>query len=421
MTWYSSNALGKTWDQIKNSRGRDGRRSPSVGLDGVTAEKFNTNLDQNIAEIHRLLSQPDREDPSFPAYRFAPFRTKTISSEPGKLRQIHIPRIRDQIVLRAVSDEISRVLSKKYPDFLKTSPRHAVKQVIMGRESGKLQVLRADINKYYPSIPHPFILKLLADLEVDPKVIRLTQRALTVPLRDTRLGKSADQENTLGTPTGTSLSTVLGECYLLDLENSLQLKNIKLIRYVDDILILAEKTDQLELAHRNLAQALEVRGLALSKAKTWKKSFKEGFDFLGFSFDKDRVRVMESKALKWGRTYQGIARRFAKKIKQASGSKEKDCLLEEMAREVNRAVSGASGMQVPYYSIADDLSSFKELDKQIRVILGGIFRRSERKMCGSVRLESAHTWAWKYKNSYENALQEAREKFASFSIDSRNI
>ena len=130
---------------------------------------------------------------------------------------------------------------------------------------------------------------------------------------------------------------------------------------------------------------------------------------------------MESKALKWGRTYQGIARRFAKKIKQASGSKEKDCLLEEMAREVNRAVSGASGMQVPYYSIADDLSSFKELDKQIRVILGGIFRRSERKMCGSVRLESAHTWAWKYKNSYENALQEAREKFASFSIDSRNV
>jgi retron-type reverse transcriptase len=414
MTWYSLNALRKTWDQIKKSRGRDGRRSPSVGLDGVNAEKFDTHLEQNITEIHRLLSQPDREDPSFPAYRFAPFRIKTISSEPGKLRQIHIPRIRDQIVLRAMSDEIKRVLSKLYPDFLKTSPRHAVKQVIMGRESGKLHVLRADVNKYYSSIPHPFILKLLADCEVDPRVIRLTQRALTVPLRDTRLGKSADQENTLGTPTGISLSTVLGEFYLLDLEKSLQLKNIKLIRYVDDILILAEKTDQLELAHRNLARELDVRELTLSKAKTWKKSFKVGFDFLGFSFEKDQVRVMDSKALKWGRTYQGIARRFAKAIKQESRSKEKDCLLEEMVREVNREVSGASGMQVPYYSIADDLSPFKELDKQIRVILGGIFRRSGRKMCGSLRLESAHAWAWKYKNSYQDALQEARKNFASF-------
>ena len=228
MTWYSSRALRKTWDRIKNSRGRDGRRNPSVGLDGVTAEKFDAQLKQNIAEIQRLLSRADSNDPDFPAYRFAPFRSKTISREPGKLRQIHIPRIRDQVVLRAISDEITRVVSKSYPDFLKTSPRNAVKQVIHGRESGKLQVLRADVNKYYPSIPHPLMLKTLADFQVDPRVIRMTQRALTVPLRDTRLGKGADKKNTLGTPTGTSLSTVLGECYLLDLESSLKLKNINL-------------------------------------------------------------------------------------------------------------------------------------------------------------------------------------------------
>jgi len=418
MTWYSSSALRKTWDRIKHSRGRDGRRNPSVGLDGVTAEKFDAQLRQNIAEIQRLLSRADSNDPDFPAYRFAPFRSKTISREPGKLRQIHIPRIRDQVVLRAISDEITRVVSKSYPDFLKTSPRNAVKQVIHGRESGKLQVLRADVNKYYPSIPHPLMLKTLADFQVDPRVIRLTQRALTVPLRDTRLGKGADQKNTLGTPTGTSLSTVLGECYLLDLESSLKLKNIKLIRYVDDILILAEKLDQLELVHRKLEKELAVRGLALSKAKTRKKSFGEGFEFLGFSFEKDQVRVMESKSFKWGRTYQGIARRFARAIKETSGNREKDRLLEEMVWEVNRELSGASGMQVPYYSIADDLSPFQDLDKQIRVILGGIFRRSGKKMQGPLRIESAHAWAWKYKDNYRSAFQEAQEKFASFSIDS---
>ena len=65
MTWYSSNALGKTWDRIKKSRGREGHRSPSVGLDGVTAEKFDTHLEQNIDEIHRLLSQPDSQDRVF--------------------------------------------------------------------------------------------------------------------------------------------------------------------------------------------------------------------------------------------------------------------------------------------------------------------------------------------------------------------
>ena len=68
---------------------------------------------------------------------------------------------------------------------------------------------------------------------------------------------------------------------------------------MDDILILAEKADQLELAHRNLGRELDVRGLNLSKAKTWKKSFNEGFVHWAFPFIRI-LRVMESKALKWG-------------------------------------------------------------------------------------------------------------------------
>ena len=164
MTWYSSNALGKTWDRIKKSRGREGRRPPSVGLDGVTAEKFDAHLEQNIAEIHRLLSQPDLKIRVFLPIDL-PFRIKTISSEPEKLRPNSYPPNTRSNRPACMSDE-QRVLSKLYPDFLRL-PRHAVKQVIMGRESGKLHVLRADVNKYYSSIPLLLFLNL-ADCEVDP-------------------------------------------------------------------------------------------------------------------------------------------------------------------------------------------------------------------------------------------------------------
>ena len=85
--------------------------------------------------------------------------------------------------------------------------------------------------------------------------------------------------------------------------------------------------------------------------------------------------------------------------------------LEMMIYEINREVSGACGMQVPYYSLANDLSPFRELDRQIRIILGGFFRRLGKKMDGVFRIESAHAWAWKYKRGYEVALLEAQKRF----------
>ena len=166
MTWNTFASLQNTWERIKTSRGRDGRRNPSVGLDGVTHKIFDQNQEKNIGEIERKLTQPDPNNPSSPAYKFAPFRNKIISSEPGKLREIQIPRIRDQIVLRALSDEISTSLIRKDSSFLKTSPRKVVKQVIAARAKGMKHVLRTDIHKYYPSIPHQTILEKLILLQI---------------------------------------------------------------------------------------------------------------------------------------------------------------------------------------------------------------------------------------------------------------
>ena len=43
-------------------------------------------------------------------------------------------------------------------------------------------------------------------------------------------------------------------------------------------------------------------------------------------------------------------------------------------------------MQVPYYSLANDLDAFKDLDRQIRETIGGIFRRLGKKMDGPQKL-----------------------------------
>ena len=116
MSWNSYDSIKSTWSQIKQSRGRNGDKDVSVGIDGVTQSIFDENLENNIREIERKLICFLTKNTQV-AYNFAPLRTKTISNEPGKFREIHIPRIRDQIVFRLISNEIINIIIKKNPIF----------------------------------------------------------------------------------------------------------------------------------------------------------------------------------------------------------------------------------------------------------------------------------------------------------------
>ena len=128
-------------------------------------------------------------------------------------------------------------------------------------------LLRTDIHKYYPTIPHQTILKKLILLQIEPRIVQLVRKALTVPFRDTRLGKSADRPNKIGTATGT-IATVLGEFYLMELGKSLNPEKAIMIRYMDDILILTKQEEELSVAHQKLLKELDELGLQLSKHKT---------------------------------------------------------------------------------------------------------------------------------------------------------
>ena len=186
---------------------------------------------------------------------------------------------------------------------------------------------------------------------------------------------------------------------------------------MDDILILTEQEEELSVAHQKLLKELDALGLQLSKHKTSVKSFELGFEFLGFSFDDNQVRITENKAIKWIRSYQGITRKFARAIENSPLKNDRLSLLERMVREINREISGAIGMQIPYYSLANDLTAFKDLDRQIRETIGGMFRRLGTNMDGSYRIESAFSWAWKYKKHYQSAQEEALRKFPEIFLD----
>ena len=413
--WFSKESLARVWKEIKAKKEEEGRgKSLPVGIDGVTANRFDEDLGRNLSEISRKLQQKEEDGTS--RYRFAPFRRKTISSEPGKAREICIPRIRDQIVLRAVANQILSNICKLHPGFPATSPRSAVKKVIAAREAGGAHILRTDIAKYYPSIPHTPLLEKVMALGVDPLTMDMVFKCLKTPFRDTRLGKDADATPGRGVPVGASLSTVLAEFYLVGLEEQMQPEGAGLVRYVDDILLCAKSEQEIKQGGRWLIKELHARGLEISRGKTNFTTFRDGFEFLGFQFCGTKALVSEKKYLKWIQTYQGIGRRFIRKINEGDKLDEQKELLRQMVYEINREVSGECGMQVRYYSLADDLEPFRQLDRLIRQMAGGVFRRLGLRMDGDYRLESAYSWAWKYKSDFAGAAEESTSKFPEIRI-----
>lgn len=84
--------LIEAWKHVKENRG-------AGGVDKVTIEKFDQNLDQNIDELLTSLREK--------TYKPSPVRRVYIPKKNGKMRPLGIPTIRDRIVQQALTDRLS--------------------------------------------------------------------------------------------------------------------------------------------------------------------------------------------------------------------------------------------------------------------------------------------------------------------------
>ena len=70
------------------------RKDASAGIDGVTYEQYETNVEENIRQLHQRLKEGK--------YRAQPLRRVYIPKEDGKQRPISIPALEDKIVQKVV-------------------------------------------------------------------------------------------------------------------------------------------------------------------------------------------------------------------------------------------------------------------------------------------------------------------------------
>jgi group II intron reverse transcriptase/maturase len=266
-------SLSSAFKHVKENHG-------CAGVDGVTIERFEENLDLNLA---RLQDEVERQ-----FYFPLPLMKILVEKKNGEPRVLCIPAVRDRVVETAVLQMIEPVLEKEFEEcsFAYRKGR-SVKQVVYKikdyYDKGYRWVVDADIDAFFDSVDHKLLLAKFKRYIHDPHIQRLIELWLAAEIWDGTSLKVCQK----GIPQGSPISPILANLFLDELDEELLQKGYKYIRYADDYVILCKKKEDAEKGLELSKQVLEKLLLELDEDEI--TTFDQGFKYLGVIFLKSMV------------------------------------------------------------------------------------------------------------------------------------
>ena len=143
-------------------------------------------------------------------------------------------------------------------------------------------VYRTDIKRFYASIPHKALMRMLRSRIDDPVILRLIYETISAPIwvegkLQSRKGK--------GIPLTCPLSPLIGAIYLSSIDRMFDhCSDVFYVRFMDDIIVLTKNHKRLENVVAMARAEMNVLKVAPHPKKTFVGKTIRGFSFLGFDF-----------------------------------------------------------------------------------------------------------------------------------------
>lgn len=276
------------------------KRNAAPGVDGVTWREYEERLEDRLVDLHTRVHQG--------SYRAQPSKRTYIPKPDGRMRPLGIAALEDKIVQQAIVSVLSMIYETDFLGFSYgfrsgRSQHDALDALWMGLVQKHVSwVLDADIQGFFDTIDHEWLLKFLEHRIGDPRILRLIQKWL-------RAGVSEDgqwSKTTVGTPQGAVVSPLLSNVflhYVFDLwvewwRKHHAIGNVIVVRYADDFVMGFQYRPDATRFLRALKERLNKFKLSLHPEKTRLLAFGrfadrdrqmhgkrkcESFDFLGFT------------------------------------------------------------------------------------------------------------------------------------------
>jgi len=273
------------------------RKDASPGLDGVTAEEYGQNLEENLQKLHERMKSG--------GYKAPPVKGAWLEKEEGGQREIGIPEFEDKILQRAVSMVLGAVYEQDFYDF-----SHGFREGHNAHQAlGELReqcmnmdirfLVDADICGFFDKLDRAWMRKILQLRVNDGGILRLIGKWFKAGVVEEGILFHPDTGIVQGGVISPVLSNiflhhVLDEWYVKAVVPKLKGKSF-LIRYADDFVLGFELEEDAKWFMEELSKRLAEYNLTIHPKKTKLVSFRRPrgrkatgkengtFDFLGFT------------------------------------------------------------------------------------------------------------------------------------------
>ena len=274
-------------EALREAFGHVARKAGAAGGDGQTTSQFAHGLE---AKLMRLST--DIRDNNLQPGRHFIITKKKLS---GGVRRISIPCVRDRVWQTALAWHLANLWDRRMADTsfayrAGRSVEDAVARATVYRLRGYVFVAQADITTYFDRLRHGDMRMLIKQEGRCEWATNITTKWLKAYATEmTRFGMEKDH----GIPQGSPLSPILANHILTNFDLAMNGKGLKLLRYADNILLMARGADEVKAGLRRVASLLATMGLRLNDEKTEFASLASAqvsMNFLGYAFQSDRLK-----------------------------------------------------------------------------------------------------------------------------------
>lgn len=371
------------------------KKTAAPGVDGVAWSDYEVNVEANIKDLHDRIHRG--------AYRAKPSRRVWISKPDGRQRPLGVASLEDKIVQQAVLWVLQCIYEQDFLGFSYgyrpgRSQHQALDALSVAITSKKVNwILDADLESFFDSIDHSWLIKFLEHRIGDNRILRLIRKWLHAGIIEDGVWSASDE----GSPQGSGISPLLANVflhYVFDLwidwwRQQPGRGDVVVVRYADDMVIGFEREADARQCMDELQQRFAKFGLKLNDGKTRLIEFgryaaerrqrsgnrrPETFDFLGFTHQCGKTRTHGWFTVR--RT--SIAKRMRSKLadlKQDLRKRRHDSI-GETGRWLGRVVQG----WMNYHAVPGNMVCLQQfVDTLSTLWLRQLRRRSQRS-----------TWTW---------------------------
>lgn len=335
--------MNRAFSKVKSNKG-------APGVDGMTIDDAAPWLKKHKKELLESIRQGK--------YKPQPVRRKEIPKPDGGTRKLGIPTVVDRVIQQAIAQELTPIFEPLFSDGSYgyrpgRSAQMAIQKVKQYAEQGYTHAVLIDLSKYFDTLNHDLLMNMIREQVHDKRVIELIKRYLKAGVMENGLVVKTEE----GSPQGGPLSPLLANIYLNKYDWEMEGRGVPVIRYADDIVVLAKSQRAaerlLESSRRYLEGKLKLR-MNMEKSKVVSVYSIRNFKFLGFALGKGRDGV-------YIRVHAKSLKKAKQKLKELTSRSQGRNVRVVMAN-IKKYAMGWLG----YFGIAKMKSTLKSWDEWLR-------------------------------------------------------